>query len=716
MSTKMICVSGTVKKIIYQNTDNSFCIFKLKRDSNQDEISVKGTFFKIDENEYLKIYGDYEKSSKYGCTFICDHYESQLPENLNELTKYLGSGLFKGLGKARAQSIVKHFGEKTIDVMENHSERLTEISGIGKRTAELIGESIKERTEIQNVLLKMSRMGIGIAMGKKIWKRYENDSLHILQTNPYRIADEIHGVGFVTMDKIALRNGVEKTAPYRLSSGIKYTLKQLCASGSLYYPQNLLITEAAKVLEVGELEVTIQLKNLLMQEELLLKKKDRIYLPQYYKYELEAAMYLKQINSSKITRKVDQKILQNLGGNLDDIQMGAVKTAVHSNLMILTGGPGVGKTTTTNLIIKYFEKEKKNVILAAPTGRAAKRMMEATGKEATTIHRLLSVIIVNGEMTFEYNEDNWLDGDVFVIDEVSMLDIKLARALFSAIPKGSRLILVGDKNQLPSVGPGNVLADIIASGICPVVELKKIYRQAEGSHIIENAHHVLHGEPLNLSNRSKDFFFKECDNPENIREMLLHYVVDSLPTFTGEKEIQVLSPTRKRYLGIDELNKALQDRMNPLNNRCEANGLREGDKVMQVVNDYSRERKKGKKIETGVFNGDTGIVRKIDDENQYVYVIFDDGWESRFEYKELDCLELAYAISIHKSQGSEYPVIVIPIYDYIPMLTTMNLLYTGITRGKKAILLIGSKKKLYQMVHNVKSNKRYTALAELLNE
>ena len=343
-------------------------------------------------------------------------------------------------------------------------------------------------------------------------------------------------------------------------------------------------------------------------------------------------------------------------------------------------------------------------------------MMEATGKEATTIHRLLSVIIENGEMTFEYNEDNWLDGDVFVIDEVSMLDIKLARALFSAIPKGSRLILVGDKNQLPSVGSGNVLADIIASGICPVVELKKIYRQVEGSHIIENAHHVLHGEPLNLSNRSKDFFFKECDNPENIREMLLHYVVDSLPTFTGEKEIQVLSPTRKRYLGIDELNKALQDRMNPLNNRCEANGLREGDKVMQVVNDYSRERKKGKKIETGVFNGDTGIVRKIDDENQYVYVIFDDGWESRFEYKELDCLELAYAISIHKSQGSEYPVIVIPIYDYIPMLTTMNLLYTGITRGKKAILLIGSKKKLYQMVHNVKSNKRYTALAELLNE
>ena len=453
-----------------------------------------------------------------------------------------------------------------------------------------------------------------------------------------------------------------------------------------------------------------------MKEELLLKKKDRIYLPQYYKYELEAAMYLKQINSPKIKRKVDQKILQNLGGNLDDVQMGAVKTAVHSNLMILTGGPGVGKTTTTNLIIKYFEKEKKNVILAAPTGRAAKRMMEATGKEATTIHRLLSVIIENGEMTFEYNEDNWLDGDVFVIDEVSMLDIKLARALFSAIPKGSRLILVGDKNQLPSVGPGNVLADIIASGICPVVELKKIYRQVEGSHIIENAHHVLHGELLNLSNRSKDFFFKECDNPENIREMLLHYVVDSLPTFTGEKEIQVLSPTRKRYLGIDELNKALQDRMNPLNNRCEANGLREGDKVMQVVNDYSRERKKGKKIETGVFNGDTGIVRKIDDENQYVYVIFDDGWESRFEYKELDCLELAYAISIHKSQGSEYPVIVIPIYDYIPMLTTMNLLYTGITRGKKAILLIGSKKKLYQMVHNVKSNKRYTALAELLNE
>ena len=462
---------------------------------------------------------------------------------------------------------------------------------------------------------------------------------------------------------------------------------------------------------------------LVKQERLKLQYGNRVYKMETYQAERGLSDQYRRICMYQTERTLKQDLLDQLGGTLDEVQMGAVKTAATSNAMILTGGPGTGKTTTTNLIISYFELEGKTVLLAAPTGRAAKRMQEATGREARTIHRLLEVEGGPDGVQFGRDEFNPLEGDVIIIDETSMMDLYLGRSLMRAVPSGAQLILVGDRNQLPSVGPGNVLADIIASGICPVVELKKIYRQAEGSHIIHNAHCILNNKELNITNRSKDFFFKECNDPEEIKDLLLHYVADSLPDFTGESEVQVLAPLRRGCLGVNELNIALQERLN--SKQTSVRGFRVGDKVIQTVNDYKKEKlfiEKGKtqcfnvKKETGVFNGDAGRIELIDSEEEYMYVRFEDGALVKYEFKELDSLSLAYALTIHKSQGSEYPVVVIPVWDYIPFLTTMNLLYTGVTRAKKAILLIGSRQRLYQIIRNVRANDRYTALAELLAE
>lgn len=713
----MQTIQGTVKKIIYHSEQTGFCIFKFDIETDQifpDIAMVKGTFFQIEEKDYFRLHGDYQTDPKYGREFVVDHYEACLPDRIDMLEQYLSSGLIKGIGPARAKAIIQHFGEKSMYILESEPERLTEISGIGTRMAELIGQRMKERGEMQEILLQLAHYGIGPTLGTKIYRRYGKVTLHTIQTNPYKLIADVRGVGFETADKIALENGVAPSSPYRIQSGIMYALEKACAFGSTYYPKEKLLPETAKLLGVPLDQVTPLLDQMIGREELRCEKGNRIYTVSAYTAETDAAYYLSSLVHQTTKRKFNAAIMTNLSSTLDDVQMSAVKTAAENNVMVLTGGPGVGKTTTTNLIIKYFEKEKKKIQLAAPTGRAAKRMKEATGRNAMTIHRLLEVTADGSGMMFQKDVSDPLSGDVIIIDEVSMMDIYLAQALFSAIKPGAQLILVGDKNQLPSVGAGNVLADIIASKICPVVELTKVYRQAEGSHIITNAHAILKQESLNLSNHSKDFFFKACEEPEQIREMLLHYVADSLPAFTGEKEIQVLAPIRGRYLGVNELNLALQNRLNPLGEREEAKGFREGDKVIQTVNDYNRAKKNGKKRELGVFNGDAGIVENIDFTDEYLYVRFEDDWLARYEFKELGDLSLSYALTIHKSQGSEYPVVVIPVFDYIPMLTTMNLLYTGVTRAKKAILIIGSKKKLYQIIHNVRANERYTGLKEAL--
>lgn len=710
-------LTGTVQKIIYQNQDNGFTIFLLDPDELDlfsRYITVKGTFFQLAEGEHMKVSGEYKNDPKYGKQFVADHYEPVLPDRLDLLEQYLASGIVSGIGPARAKSIIRTFGKETIRILEEEPERLTEVSGIGKRTAELIGRKMTERVEERRILITLSGYGIGQALGRKIFKQYGKQTLHVLQSNPYRLIEEIPGVGFTSADKIAMEQGVGKESTFRVETGILYVQKNLCAFGSVYVPLDVLKRETAKTLEVSAETVEKHLKTLLHQEDLVADREIRIYRKADLQHERELARRLRSLASGK-NRRVNRKVLGDLGGNLDDTQMKAVEQAAKSGLMVLTGGPGTGKTTTTNLMIRYFRKAGKKVVLAAPTGRAAKRMQEATGRYASTIHRLLEVKAGEKGLEFQKNEEDPLDADVILIDEVSMLDMSLALHLVRAVPKTAQLILVGDRNQLPSVGAGNVLADLITSGICTVVELKKIYRQASGSDIIANAHHILNGEELNLTNQSRDFFYKPAEDPEEIRKLLLHYVADSLPDFTKEKEIQVLAPLRGRALGVNQLNLDLQDRLNP--GKKTAHGFRMGDKVIQTSNNYQIERKNQKgKIQNGVFNGDMGHVKKIDEENEYLYVEFEDGWTVQYDFSELEQLELAYALTVHKSQGSEYPVVVIPVWDYVPMLTSMNLLYTAVTRAKKYILLIGPKKRLYQMARNVRANDRLTGLQDFLQE
>ena len=717
----MIQVCGTVNKIIYRQEESGFSIFVLELDQdliksndNNSNLIVKGVFLQLSEKEYLKIYGDFVMDKKYGKQFQSDHYDPALPQQIDMLEKYLSTGIIRGIGPARAKLIIQRFGADTLYVMEHESYRLTEISGIGKRTAELIGRRMEERGEMQDILLKLGQYKITPALGAKIYKRYGKDTMHKIQTNPYRLIEDIRGIGFETADKIALENGISKESPYRIKSGIVYALERCCSFGNVYYPKDKLLQEASSLMEIHPLKTEEQFQLMLDRHELKCIENNKVYTNNNYFTERRAANTLIKLCNYKKNRSFSQNILCQLNGMLDEVQMSAVRTAAENNVMVLTGGPGVGKTTTTNLIIQYFKKERKKVLLAAPTGRAAKRMKEATKEDSKTIHRLLGITADEEGVCFEHNADNPLECDVVIIDETSMMDLYLADALFQAIPLGAQLILVGDKNQLPSVGAGNVLSDIIESDICPVIELKKVYRQAEGSYIISNAHAILNQQPLHLSNNSKDFFFKSCENPDDIKDLLLHYVSDSLPAFTGESDIQVLSPIRNRKLGVNELNLALQDKLNPLQNGKEVKGFRVGDKVIQTRNDYNRKRFNGKIYEDGVFNGDVGRVKFIDFENEYLHVLFDEYWEVKYEFDELDSLDLAYALTIHKSQGSEYPVVVIPVYDYIPMLTTMNLIYTGITRARKAILLIGSLKKLYRIIGNINSSKRYTGLCDLL--
>lgn len=710
-------LTGTVQKIIYQNQDNGFTIFLLDPDELDlfsRYITVKGTFFQLAEGEHMKVSGEYKNDPKYGKQFVADHYEPVLPDRLDLLEQYLASGIVSGIGPARAKSIIRTFGKDTIRILEEEPERLTEVSGIGKRTAELIGRKMTERVEERRILIALSGYGIGQALGRKIFKQYGKQTLHVLQSNPYRFIEEIPGVGFTSADKIAMEQGVGKESTFRVETGILYVQKNLCAFGSVYVPLDVLKRETAKTLEVSAETVEKHLKTLLHREDLVADREIRIYRKADLQHERELARRLRSLASGK-NRRVNRKVLGDLGGNLDDTQMKAVEQAAKSGFMVLTGGPGTGKTTTTNLMIRYFRKAGKKVVLAAPTGRAAKRMQEATGRYASTIHRLLEVKAGEKGLEFQKNEEDPLDADVILIDEVSMLDMSLALHLVRAVPETAQLILVGDKNQLPSVGPGNVLSDLIGSGVCTVVELKKIYRQASESDIIANAHQILEGGELNLSNRSRDFFFKPAEDPEEIRKLLLHYVADSLPEFTKEGEIQVLSPMRGRALGVNQLNLDLQDRLNP--GKKTVRGFRAGDKVIQNSNNYKIEKKNRKgKVQNGVFNGDMGRVKRIDEEEEYLYVEFEDGWTVQYDFSELEQLELAYALTVHKSQGSEYPVVVIPVWDYVPMLTSMNLLYTAVTRAKKCILLIGAKKRLYQMARNVRANDRLTGLKEFLQE
>lgn len=704
-------LTGIVEKIRFRNDDNCYTILSFCMNEEETSVTVTGTFFKVEENEYFTLYGEYIIHPKYGRQFKLDHYESGFPQDSHTLIEYLGRGIIKGIGKARAKSIVKRFGADAVEIMEKEPERLSEIPGIGKRLAQLIGKRVKERTVMQETMLKLGRYGIGPALGAKVWKAYGEDTFHLLQTNPYQMVQDIDGVSFLTADKIAMANGMPKDSDYRIRSGILFLLGRMRATGSVCCPETKLLKKAEELLESGRIQDVHE--TMLGSGITVAVTRDGecyIYDAVMYKKEVECAQGFARL-ARRIPADHAERVIKSLGGNLDEIQMSAVRTAADSGLMVLTGGPGVGKTTTTNLIIKYFEKTGNEVLLAAPTGKAAKRMTEATCREASTIHRMLG--IEPGVRGFLYNEEEPLKADVIVIDEASMIDLPLTCALLAAMPERGRLIFVGDKDQLPSVGPGNVLADLIASGICPVVELTKIYRQSDGSDIISNAHSILKGGRITLSN--KDFFFKDCETAEEIRETVLHYVAESLPAFTGEKDIQVLTPLKVREVGSLSLNKLLQEKLNP--DGEESCGFRVGDRVIHIRNNYSLERilPDGKR-EIGVFNGDMGKVEEIDQEQEYLTVLFDDGCRVKYEFDVLGELNLAYALTVHKSQGSEYPVVVLPIWDYIPDITTMNLLYTGITRAKKCIVIIGPAKRFEQIARNFRKGARYTGLKDELKK
>lgn len=704
-------LTGTAGKIRYRNEENCYTILSFYVNEEDLPVTVTGTFFKIEENEYFTLYGEYTNHPKYGRQFQLDHYESGFPQDSHMLMEYLGRGIIKGIGKARAKSIVKRFGADAVEIMEKEPERLAEIPGIGKRLAQLIGKRVKERTVMQETMLKLGRYGIGPALGAKVWKAYGEDTFHLLQTNPYQMVQDIDGVSFLTADKIAMGNGMPKDSDYRIRSGILFLLDRMKATGSVCCPEDQLIKKAEDLLEserVSEVHETMLGSGITIA--ITRDGKRYIYDAVMYKKEVECASGFVRL-ARHIQASNAERVIKSLGGNLDETQTGAVRTAAESGLMVLTGGPGVGKTTTTNLIIQYFEKTGNEVLLAAPTGKAAKRMTEATGREASTIHRMLGV--EPGVHGFLHNEEEPLDADVVVIDEASMIDLSLTCALLAALPDHARLIFVGDKNQLPSVGPGNVLADLIASGICPVVELTKIYRQSDGSDIIRNAHSILKGGRITLSN--KDFFFKDCETTEEIKDTVLHYVAESLPSFTGEKDIQVLTPLKVREVGSISLNKLLQERLNP--DGEEACGFRVGDRVIHIKNNYSLDKiQPDGKRERGVFNGDTGKVEEIDKEQEYLTVLFDDGSRVRYEFDGINELNLAYALTVHKSQGSEYPVVILPVWDYIPDITTMNLLYTGITRAKKYIVIVGPAKRFEQIARNFRKGARYTGLKEELKK
>ena len=696
-------ITGIVERMIFKNKDNGFCIFLLK--SEDSAKVVTGTAFSLNTDEEIKVYGEEVKHPKYGKQIQMTHYETIMPKDLPTLESYLAKGVIKGIGPVKAKRIIKMFGKDTVQVLQKTPERLAEVDGISKRMAELIGQQFFEKGEFQSVLFQLSNYGISPNLGIKMYKHYKDKLFQVLQNNPYQVIDAISGVGFLTMDAIALKNGIQAASVMRVRSGILYILNQCESRGHMFYPYTQLKLETEELLGVDD--ITAVIEEMVEKRTLVRtnrKGMDVLYTRENYAMEKECCEYLNVLNRKTPCKK---KLTKKMCSGLDETQAEAVRVVTEHGVAVHTGGPGTGKTTTTNLIIQQFERNHLKIKLAAPTGRAAKRMQETTGRVATTIHRLLGV----EDGTFAHDEQNPLACDVVVIDEASMVDMPLFRALLKAIPEQSRLVLVGDKNQLPSVGKGNVLGDIIASGFCPVMELTKIYRQSDGSEIITNAHRILNGENIQVSN--KEFFFKACEDPDEIKDLLVHYVADSLLGYTKEKDIQVLSPIRKSIVGVENLNLALQERLNP--SKESVGKFRLGDKVIQTSNNYKKERRLNGKTYEGVFNGDAGRIIDIDNENQYVYVQFEDASVVEYEFNELDQLCLAYALTIHKSQGSEYPVVVIPIYTFIPTLTTMNLLYTGITRAKKYIMLIGSPKKLQMIIRNYRKNMRYTALDECLS-
>ena len=736
-------ITGYIDHIIFRNEDNGYTVMVLKGVSEEDELTCVGSFPVVTQGASVELEGNFTQHPVYGKQFQAVRLTEKMPEDALAMERYLGSGAIKGIGAALAGRIVRHFGDDTFQIVENEPERLSEVKGISEKKAREIAMQIAEKSDMRKAMMFLQKYGISLNLGAKIYQKYGDSVYSVLQENPYRLADDISGVGFKIADEIAYRIGIHTDSDYRIKSGMVYTLLQATGEGHVYLPKDELFQRAAELLGVDSSYMEKHLVDLAMDRKIVQKEQGDqilIYPAQYYYLELNTARMLRELDifcpeDEKIVERRIVQIEKETGTVLDEMQKKAVQEAAGHGLLILTGGPGTGKTTTINAIIRYFEGEGAEIRLAAPTGRAAKRMTEATGYEAQTIHRLLELSGMPEDdregqpIHFERNAENPLETDVIIIDEMSMVDIHLIHSLLMAVTAGTRLILVGDENQLPSVGPGNVLRDIIRSGQFPVVELKKIFRQASESDIVVNAHKINKGEQVEINNKSRDFFFLKRYDADIIIRVVIALIQEKLPKYVEAKpfEIQVLTPMRKGLLGVERLNQILQRYLNPPDvskkEKEIGQGLfREGDKVMQVRNNYQLEweihGRYGIPIEkgVGVFNGDTGIIKTINEFAETAEVEFEDGRWAEYSFKQLDELELAYAVTIHKSQGSEYPAVIIPLLSGPRMLMNRNLLYTAVTRARKCVTVVGSEETFRDMIRNEKQQRRYSSLDQRIQE
>lgn len=705
----MIKIRCVVEHITYQKAENGYSIMKVNVKGYKDLVTIVGSLLDVPVGSVLLCDGDWKVDKKYGTQFIVQYYEEVMPATIYGIEKYLGSGLVKGIGPKFAKLIVGKFGLETIDIIESDIERLHEVAGIGKKRVELIRESWEKQKDIKDVMLFLQGYGVSTAFAAKIYREYNKESINKVKENPYRLADDIWGIGFKTADGIAAKMGYEKNDLRRCRSGLLYTLNQLSNEGHVYAEEEQLVTAAVTLLEADEENIRQAMADMI-QEDKLKMEQEAIYLPSFYHSECGTAKRLLTLMESSDNGKhpkFDLKAIEKETGiEYDEVQIAAIRQAVDSKVMVLTGGPGTGKTTTTQGIIAALKTAGLQILLAAPTGRAAKRMSEATGMEAKTIHRLLEFNPMDG---YKRNDENPLDGDALIVDECSMIDIILMNNLMKAIPLNMRLVFVGDIDQLPSVGAGNVLRDIIDSQKIPVIRLTRIFRQAQSSRIVMSAHAINRGAFPDLSNgKDTDFFFIKNDDTEQVAANIVELVKNRLPKAYGmpTSKIQVLTPMQRGVVGAANLNMVLQDAINPNKTGLNRGGysFRKGDRVMQIRNNYDK----------NVFNGDLGYIHDVNMEDRTLIVDFD-GTLVEYEVSDLDELSLAYANSIHKSQGSEYPIVVMPILMNHYVMLQRNLIYTGITRAKKICVLIGSTKALAYAIHNMTVLKRNTKLKERLN-
>ena len=740
----MATITGFIEKIKFRNEENGYTILSVTDQMDGDEVIMVGTLAYAAEGDMIEASGRMVEHPVYGEQLQIETYEMKIPQDAQSMERYLGSGAIKGVGAALAARIVRHFKADTFRVLEEEPERLSEVKGISEKMAMAIAEQVEEKRDMRQAMMFLQNYGITMNLAAKIYQEYGPSLYGIIKENPYRLADDISGVGFKMADEIARKVGIFTDSDYRIKAGILYILLQATMNGHTYLPQEELFSQASELLKVPAESMEKHLMDMQIDRRLVVKPSPEgplVYSAHYYYLELNAARMLHDLNirgdipETEIRENL-LKIQKQEKMELDALQQQAVLEAVNSGLLVITGGPGTGKTTTINTIIRYFEMEGMEILLGAPTGRAAKRMTEATGCEARTIHRMLELVPAgvpgdkNGPgMRFDRNEENPLDADVIIIDEMSMVDISLMHALLRAVNPGTRLILVGDVDQLPSVGPGNVLRDIIESACFNVVQLTRIFRQAAQSDIIVNAHKINAGEPIDLSKRSNDFLFIRRDNPDAVISAAITLIQKKLPDYVHAQpnDIQVMTPMRKGALGVERLNQILQSFLNPPDpskKEKEAGGTiyRTGDKVMQIKNNYQMEWEVRSRYGiptdkgTGVFNGDMGIIREINEYAETLTVEFDEGKMIEYSFKQLEELELAYAITIHKSQGSEYPAVIIPMYAGPRMLMTRNLIYTAVTRARACVCLVGQPDAFYTMASNCQEQKRYCGLKARIEE